>query len=99
MRAVVLCDDDEAGGVLVEPVHDSGPLNATATRQALAMPEYRIDESAGRRAGRRVSGHASGLVHHEEVGVLVHDLQWDLLSADIGGLWQRNRDRDGVAGS
>ena len=46
--AVVLGDDEQAGGVLVEPVHDAGPPDAADPGEAVAaMGDERVDQRAG----------------------------------------------------
>ena len=54
MGAVVLGDDQQAAGVLVEPVDDARPLHAADARQAVAaMGDQRVDQRAGLMAGGR----------------------------------------------
>ena len=54
MRAVVLGHHHQPGGVLVEPVHDAGPLDAAdAGKARAAMGDQRVDQRAGLVAGGR----------------------------------------------
>ena len=48
MRPVVLGDDYQPAGFLVEPVHDARPFDAADTRQAVAaMGDQGVDQGAG----------------------------------------------------
>ena len=58
VRLVVAGDDHQAGGVLVEPVDDPGPLGLAAAEQVAE----RVDEGGAAVAGRRVDHEPGGLV-------------------------------------
>ena len=56
MRRVRLGGDEKAGGVFIEPVHDARPLHSADAQEARpAMADQRVDEGAGRMAGRRMN--------------------------------------------
>ena len=63
-------DDEQAGGVAVEPVHDPGPLGILAARGA---PLQRLHERALAVPARRVHDDARRLVHDDQVLVLPGD--------------------------
>ena len=80
MRAVGLGDDHQAGGVLVEPVHDARPLHpADAGKSVPAMGDQRIDQRAGRVAGGGMHHEAGRLVDHDDLAVLIYDVERDVL--------------------
>ena len=65
-------DDEQAGGVAVEPVDDPGPVVVAAGRVELEQP---VHERSRRVAGARVNDEAGGLVDDEEVLVLPDDVE------------------------
>ena len=86
----------QAGGVLVEPVHDAGPLDAADAAEAVAaMGDQRIDQRALRVAGGRMHHQACRLVDHDERVVLVDDIERDVLARGAGGRGRRQGDGDG----
>ena len=69
---VILGDDQQAAGVLVEPVHDAGALYAADARQAIAaMGDEGIDQGARLVAGAGVNHQPCGLVDHDQVLVFI----------------------------
>ena len=97
--AVVLGHHHQAGGVLVEPVHDAGPLDAADARQAVAaMGDQRVDQRAGGVAGGRMHHQALRLVDHDERVVLVDDVERDRLGRRLGRFRLRQRDGNDIAG-
>ena len=79
---VVFGGDKEAGGVPVDPVDDAGPqLPADAGQAVPAVVEQGVHQGAVRVAGGRVDHQPLGLVHHDDVSVLVHHVQGDVLGA------------------
>src|SRR5438876_4071395 len=79
VHPVRLGDDQEAGGVAVEPVHDP---RAPGVRPAGPPPRQRAGQRAAAVARGRVYDHAGGLVDHEQAVVLVHDVERNVL---VGG--------------
>ncbi len=99
MGGVGLGHHHQAGGVLVEPVHDAGPLDAADAGQAVAaMGDQRVDQRALGVAGGRMHHQARRLVDHDQRVVLVDDIERDRLARGLGRLGRRQRDGDGVAG-
>ncbi len=86
MRCVRLGDDEEAGGALVETVHDAGPLDAADPGKArAAVGDESVDERAGGVSGGGVHDEMGRLVDDDEVLVLVDDVKVDLLGRWRGG--------------
>ena len=100
MRGVRLRDDEEARGVLVDPVDDPGALFAAdAGEFAPEMVEQRIDQRSGRRSRGRVHDNARRFIDDDKVVVLVEDLEGDVLrDRDLGVRYNRTVERDGSVG-
>ncbi len=80
MGAVVLSDDQQAAGILVEPMHDAGaPLAADAGETRAAMGDQGVHQRATTVARRRMHHEPGGLVDHDHVAVLVNDMQRNFL--------------------
>ena len=74
--ALGLGGDHQAAGVLVQAVHDARPaLAADAGQPRAAVGEERVDQGPVRVAGRRVDDQAGRLVEHDQLRVLVEDMQ------------------------
>ena len=98
VRLVVLRHHHQAGRVLVEPVHDAGPLDPTDPRKArAAMGDQRIHQRAGAVSGRRVHHQPLRLVDHDQRVILENDVQRDVFRSRRGRLVRRHRERDPVA--
>ena len=81
---VVLGGDDEAAGVPVNPVDDPRPELAVDAGEALAaVVEQGVDQGAVGVARGGVDHQPHGLVHHDDVPVLVHHVQGDFLGQDL----------------
>ena len=90
MCTVRLCHDQQAGGVLVQPVHDAGSLYPTNPGEACsAMRNQRVDERAGGVSGSWVHGKALGLVDDDEIRILVEDDERNVLTSNVGSLARR----------
>ena len=95
---VVLCHHQQAAGVLINAVDDArADLAANAGKAALAMPQQGVDQRAVRVAGCGVHHHALGLVDHQQVGILVDDVQRDILRHGLDGLCVRDLQQHGVS--
>ena len=95
MGGIVFGNDEKAARVLVNAVDDAradGPADARQLPRAVV--KQRVDERAVRVAGGRVHDHALRLVDNEQVVVLVHNVQRDVLGPGLDGL--RVRQVDGV---
>ena len=77
MRLGRPCDDEQPGGVAVEPVDDPGPVGLLAARSLVR--QQAVDEGPGRMARRRMDDEPGRLVDDEQVLVLVGDPQRQLL--------------------
>lgn len=92
----------QAGGVLVEAMHDAGPGHVG---QVGGMVQQGVEQGAVHVAGRRVHHQAGGLVQHQQVVVLVDDVQLDVLGHPLtlglqfGIERQHGTAIDGVAGA
>ena len=69
---LVAGDDEQAGRVAIEPVHDARPLRVLRRRRA---PGERLHERAGRVPASGMHDHAGRLVHDEQVLILVRDAE------------------------
>ena len=76
----------------VDDARADGPADARQLPRAVV--KQRVDERAVRVAGGRVHDHALRLVDNEQVVVLVHNVQRDVLGPGLDGL--RVRQVDGV---
>src|SRR5258708_7900601 len=79
LRDVVLGDDHHAAGVLVEPMDDPGTRRVTA-RVRGDLADDGVHERAGRVSVRRMHDGPRGLVHDEDVVILVEDRDGDVLA-------------------
>lgn len=99
MRKVVFRRDEQTGCVLVDAVHDAGPpLPADAGEAVAAVGEQGVDERAVLVAGRGVHDHAARLIDDDEVIVLIHHVQRQILRHQLRGRGIRQRDDKRVAG-
>ena len=89
MRLLGARDDEQAGGVAVEPVDDPGPVRRVAAGEAADQP---VDERPRRVARRRVHDDPRRLVDHEQVLVLVGDTQRNVLADDLSARHLRELD-------
>ena len=80
--------DEQARGVAVEPVDDSGPVLVPAGGPAGEA----VDERPGRVAGAWMNDDARRLVHDEQVLVLVGDAELDVLGLDLPRRLRRKLD-------
>ena len=84
VRCIGLRHHQQAARVLVDAVDDAGTLDPVDARQlAAAVVEQGIDQRAFQIAGSRVHDHSGGLVDHQEVVVLEHDVERDVLRGRI----------------
>ena len=79
-------------------MHDAGPpLSADAGETVAAVGEQGVDERAVLVAGRGVHDHAARLVDDDEVVVLIHHVQRQVLRYQLRGSGVRQRDDKRVA--
>ena len=99
VHKVVFRRDEQAGRVLVDAVHDAGPpLPADAGETVAAVGEQGVDERAVLVPGRGVHDHAARLVDDDEVVVLIHHVQRQILRHELRRCCIRQRDDKRVAG-
>src|SRR5262249_30382157 len=79
MRHVVFRNYQQPGGVLVEPVNDSGTGSSTGTRQILKMKQQAMDNRGGLRCGPRMDHQSSRLLNDSQILVFKVNLERDLL--------------------
>ncbi len=76
MSGFGLGDDQQARRVLVEPMHNAGPAHSPDSRKVVtAMGDERVDKRAGPVAGSRMDDEACRLVDHDQIRILVDDLE------------------------
>ena len=97
VRRVVLGDDDEAGRVTVETVHDTRPQDTADAGQVGDVMQQRIHEGTRIVAGRGVNDEAGRLVYDQQIGILVHDDEWNVLGCEPCRHGHRHVDIDDVA--
>ena len=99
MRALAFRRQHDAGGVLVETVDDSRPhLAANAGQPIAAMRDQRVHKRAVGLAGARMDDHAGGLVDDDQVGILIQNVQRDVLCDRTGVAHRRQAQHIGRAG-
>ena len=98
MREIGLGDEEHAGCVAVEAVHDAGTKLAADSRQIAHVVEQGVDERARTVSRRGVHDEPRRLVDRDQVLVLVEDRQRDLLGLDRDGPGLRDLDLDLLAG-
>ncbi len=81
---IVLGGDDEAAGVLVQPVDDARPPLAADALQVGAVGQQGVDQRAAFVAQRRMDDHAGRFVDDDQVAVFVAHVQRDVLGLDDG---------------
>ena len=92
MGGVVFGGDDQAAGVPVDAVDDAGTLLAADAGEGVpAMVQQGVDQRAVRVARRRMHHHAHGLIHHDDVLILVDHVQRDILRDGLRLLCLRQR--------
>jgi hypothetical protein len=79
VRSIVLGNHQKSGGILVESMHDSGANDPIDTRQMVAVSKHCVDKCSCTNWTSRVDNHPRGLVYHEQVFILIKNIQRDLL--------------------
>ena len=77
MGRLVLCNDDEAGGVLVQAVHYACAQRASDALQPGVEGRQCVGECVAPVAGAGVHDEPRGLVDDQEVVVLVLQVEWE----------------------
>ena len=93
MRPIMLGDDQEAAHILVQPVDDARSLHSANTGKAVAaMSEQSMHQRALLMAGCRVDDEACGFLEHQQMLVLVDDVEHRRLGLEGHGLELGNVD-------
>ena len=98
LGGVILGDQQQAGGILVQPVDDARAQLAADASQAVQMMQQGVDQRAVLIAGGGMHHHAAGLHHHSQVAVLVEDGEGNVLCLGNGWSGRGHRQADGLAG-
>ncbi len=99
MRFVILGDHQKAGCVLIEPMDDTGALDAPNARQGVAaMGNERIDECAAFMAGSGMHDEPGRLVDDDEIVVFKSDIKRNGFALRFGRGRFRHLDLDPLAG-
>ena len=78
--------DHDAGSVLVQPMHNAGPLFAADARQVIpCMGQKRIDQRAILIARGGMHHQARGFVEHDQIRILMQYCQRNILRLRQGG--------------
>ncbi len=81
MGVIVLGSDHDAARFLVETMHNARPLDAAdAGKARAAMMDQRVDERSRPVAGPRMNDKPGGLRDHDQIVVLVKNLQRNILA-------------------
>ena len=96
---VVLRNHHQAGGVLVQPVHDAGPFDsADAGEAGSAMRDQGVDQRAGLMAGGGMHHQSPRLVDNDDVVVLIDDVERDIFARGFSRDRLRHVDCDRIPG-
>ena len=99
MGGVVLCCDQQAAGILIQPVDDPRPADATDTGETRsAMGDQGVDQGAVGVAGGGVNDQSCGLVDDDDIGILVDDREVHFLTYRHWVARLGNRQTDFLAG-
>ena len=79
MSLIVLRTNHDPRGILIETMHDARPDDAVDARKVVTVMQQRIDQRAMIHPRRRMHDHAARLVHDDDVGILVENVQRDVL--------------------
>ena len=81
MGEIVLGDDHDAAGFLVEAMYDARPPDAADARQCIAaMVDQRIDKRTGPIAVPGMDHQPGRFVDDDEVSVLVENIECDIFA-------------------
>jgi hypothetical protein len=98
VRGIVLRDDHQARRAAVKAMDDPWALFAAYATQILDVVQQRVDQRAAGMAGRWVDDHTGRLVHHDEVTILVDDLERQILGFRGWRHWFGNLDGHDLSG-
>ena len=96
VRDVGLGDDQQTRRILVDPMDDSRPRHAADPRQAAtAVVQQGVDQRAVGISGGRMDDQSRRLVDDQQMFVLEHDPQRNILRHIVGGPGLRDGDAEG----
>ena len=76
MGKIVFGHNQQAAGIFIDTMYDSRTQHAADSGQRIpAVCQQRVDQRAGIIAGRRMDHHALRLIHHQQIAVLVDNIQ------------------------
>lgn len=88
MSAVIFCDDEEAAGIAIDTVNDSGAQDAINTGEGVtAMGEEGVHEGTVGVTWGGMDDHTGWFIHDEEVSIFEDDIERDFLGEDLKWLW------------
>ncbi len=96
MGGVIFCDDQAAGGVLVQAVDDAWAFHSADAGEVPAVVEQGVYDGAVRVTGRGMHDHAAFLVDDDHVFIFIQDVQGDILRLGFRRFRLRNADGDGI---
>jgi hypothetical protein len=76
---LVFGDEDQARGILVQAVYDSGPFRPTYLGNLGAVGQHSVDQCASRVPESRVDDHTRRFVHRQQVLILISNIKRDAL--------------------
>jgi hypothetical protein len=74
---LMLGDEQHPGGLLVQAVHQARPQHPSDPLQIRTMSQDGVDQGAGGMPRPGMHDHPGRLVDHQDVGVLIEDVQRD----------------------
>ena len=98
-RALALRHHQTTGGVLVQPMGQTGPQLPADAGQVSNPMEQRIDQRARAVARARMDHHPGLLVEREQIPILVENLQRQILGGDLHRRGSRDGQLDALATS
>src|SRR5664279_2628934 len=97
MRFVIFRHYQTAAGFFVETMDDSRAFLAADSGECFAMMEQRIDQGVLTMTSSRMNHHSGGLVDHDEICILIKNLERNLLCMMVDLFQRRLRELDLVA--
>ena len=80
MGKIVFSNDEQSASIFVNAVDDTGTDDPSNSRQAITtVIEQRVDKGPARISRRRMHHHTLWLINHQEIAVLINDIQRDIL--------------------
>ena len=86
MGSLVLGDHYQSRGVLVQSVHDARPSRSAETIDIGAKRQHRVDQCTVGTPRSRMNCESGRLIYHQQVLVLIDDVEGDGLWDEVTGL-------------